>query len=208
MIEEHGQAVTYILPSINLCKPSFHATWAMSTFAQVYKPRCKFRRSKVLAIKSTCRSIIWGVGDVHAPQFHSSLVCNALLFICLGDSARNALEKPNAFKPTSGRLHAHKLQTGCSCSLHHVRFDMPVNVKAVTIMMRSPLSWGYYGINSAVCSSSVGVAEPMSEYFHNCEASTLQRPLVGESQRQQSIHKKLEVLIAEPGPIMLVSGVA
>ena len=30
------------------------------------------------------------------------------------------------------------------------RFDMPVNVKAVSIMMRSPLSWGYYGINSAV----------------------------------------------------------
>jgi len=43
-------------------------------------------------------------------------------------------------------------------------FEMPVNVKAVSIMMRSPLSWGYYGINSAV-------------------------------------------LISEPGPVMLVSGV-
>ena len=54
---------------------------------------------------------------------------------------------------------------------------MPVNVKAVTIMMRSPLSWGYYGMNSAVCPSHVGVAEqPMSDHFHSCrvvEASTL-----------------------------------
>lgn len=43
-------------------------------------------------------------------------------------------------------------------------FDAPRNVKAVTIVMRSPQSWGYFGINSAV-------------------------------------------LIAEPGPIMLVSGI-
>ena len=34
-------------------------------------------------------------------------------------------------------------------------FDAPRNVKAVTIVMRSPQSWGYFGINSAVL-----IAEP------------------------------------------------
>jgi hypothetical protein len=36
-----------------------------------------------------------------------------------------------------------------------IMFDAPMNVKAVTIAMRSPQSWGYYGINSAVL-----IAEP------------------------------------------------
>jgi len=44
-------------------------------------------------------------------------------------------------------------------------FDAPRNVKAVSITMRSPQSWGYFGINSAV-------------------------------------------LVAEPGPFMLVSGIS
>ena len=34
-------------------------------------------------------------------------------------------------------------------------FDAPRNVKAVTMAMRSPQSWGYFGINSAVV-----IAEP------------------------------------------------
>ena len=34
-------------------------------------------------------------------------------------------------------------------------FDAPRNVKAVTMAMRSPQSWGYFGINSAVL-----IAEP------------------------------------------------
>ena len=34
-------------------------------------------------------------------------------------------------------------------------FDTPLNVKAVTIAMRSPLSWGYYGLNNVAL-----IAEP------------------------------------------------
>lgn len=35
-------------------------------------------------------------------------------------------------------------------------FDSPVNVKAVTISMRSPLSWGYFGINSVALLAEPG----------------------------------------------------
>jgi len=35
-------------------------------------------------------------------------------------------------------------------------FDTPLNVKAVTISMRSPLSWGYFGINSVALLAEPG----------------------------------------------------
>ena len=35
-------------------------------------------------------------------------------------------------------------------------FDAPRNVKAVSITMRSPQSWGYFGINSAVLGAEPG----------------------------------------------------
>lgn len=35
-------------------------------------------------------------------------------------------------------------------------FDAPLNVKAVTISMRSPLSWGYFGINSVALLAEPG----------------------------------------------------
>ena len=35
-------------------------------------------------------------------------------------------------------------------------FDVPKNVKAVTISMRAPLSWGYFGINSVALLAEPG----------------------------------------------------
>jgi hypothetical protein len=37
-----------------------------------------------------------------------------------------------------------------------VMFDAPLNVKAVTISMRVPMSWGYFGINSVALLAEPG----------------------------------------------------
>ena len=37
-----------------------------------------------------------------------------------------------------------------------IMFDTPLPVKAITISMRSPLSWGYFGINSVALLASPG----------------------------------------------------
>ena len=37
-----------------------------------------------------------------------------------------------------------------------IMFDSPLPVKAITISMRSPLSWGYFGINSVALLASPG----------------------------------------------------
>ena len=47
-------------------------------------------------------------------------------------------------------------------------FDTPRNVKAVAITMRSPQSWGYFGINSAAL-----IAEPGPFMLVRCAAAPL-----------------------------------
>ena len=56
-------------------------------------------------------------------------------------------------------------------------FDTPLNVKAVTISMRSPLSWGYFGINSVALLAEPGpymlvrFARLVSHVMHGGEQS-------------------------------------
>ena len=50
-------------------------------------------------------------------------------------------------------------------------FDIPRNIKAVTIVMRSTQAWGYYGINSAAI-----ISEPGPFMMVRCGCASLLRP--------------------------------